>query len=487
MTFINWQGQDGQGNIVSGDVPIQIAASTGQSPVALTPLDGEVIAGGVQSNFAGNGFYTRHGLTRARDWVGPKPTGGSYAGFDDPAFLPIATWLTDFVGTSFYDRMDDLGLNGMLPAYQSVSLNNNVSRGKWAVVVADEHPGGTITTSQDPGVVGVLAGEEPWLISLYNQIIADNNAWLDSSDGPGRMGVINYADHILNGDIEHAIFPDSMVTSADWVTCDQYWFAGAGASNNSRTKLHFRMYQISGTATTDQCARGSHYGSMMDCMRKEFPAGQIHPTQVWIETGAPYSESNSLAISPAQIKWAVWATLVHGARGIGYFCHTFRAGDPLQSFLTLNDNRYGGPGIAGNGVYAAVKEVNRRALQIATVINSPTDGYFAWGDLNAINQPGFLTAVMSTNSRGRYSGVDARCKWEPVEQKHYILSTTRESGSATNIPATYRMVDQGQTAAVEVFEGYSRPVNRGGSIPQGFCEFTDTFATAASYHTYRID
>jgi len=30
-------------------------------------------------------------------------------------------------------------------------------------------------------------------------------------------------------------------------------------------------------------------------------------------------------------------------------------------------------------------------------------------------------------------------------------------------------------------------IERGGGIPGGFCEFDDTFATAATYKTYRID
>jgi hypothetical protein len=49
------------------------------------------------------------------------------------------------------------------------------------------------------------------------------------------------------------------------------------------------------------------------------------------------------------------------------------------------------------------------------------------------------------------------------------------------------MVDQGQTTAVEVHESNSISIQRGGGIPGGFCEFSDTFATAASYKAYRID
>ena len=46
---------------------------------------------------------------------------------------------------------------------------------------------------------------------------------------------------------------------------------------------------------------------------------------------------------------------------------------------------------------------------------------------------------------------------------------------------------EGQRTATEVFESRTVTINRGGAIPIGYCEFSDPFATAASYHCYRID
>ena len=243
-----------------------------QSAVALAPADGEIIADGVQSNFAGNGFYTRNGFARARDWVGPKPGGGNYAGFDDVNFLPIAIWLCDFGGTSFYSRMDDLGINGMLPAAGSISLANNITFGKWAVVTDDAVPGGTISSSDDPGVIGVSTGEEPGTVIQYDTIVNNAATWQASSDGAGRLHLFNFADNILNGDVAGTYFPGDMVAAGDFTACDQYWFAGAAdAAPVSQTKVHFRLYApTSGSATQTQCARGSHYGSMMDSIRKNY-------------------------------------------------------------------------------------------------------------------------------------------------------------------------------------------------------------------------
>jgi hypothetical protein len=465
-----------------------------QSAVALTAADGETISGDSQSNFLGNGWWTRNGFTRGRDWTGPKPGGGNYAGFDDVNFMPVVTWLTDFGGDTFYSRMDDLGLNGMLPAAGSISLANNITFGKWAVATSESHAGGSISSADDPGVIGVSTGEEPSTIAEYDTINSDADAWLATSDGPGRIHLFNFADNLLNGDIANVYFPADMVIAGNWTTCDQYWYAGA--DDNSLSKLHFRMYDSAGNATFDQCSRGSHYGSMMDSIRKNYPVNGSQPTGAWIENGAPYEGTSTFAITPAQMKWAVWSTIVHGARGIYYFNHTFRISDPGAGANNFNNNFYGGPGITGTGIYAAAKEINLNALSIAPVINAPFDGYFVWGDGNAassssftkgIARTGFLTAVTSANARSQYAGVDAACRWQPLTKKHWILSSTRESGGATNISATYRMVDQGQTSAYEFFEDRTISISRGGAIPAGFCEFTDTFATAASYHCYRID
>ena len=476
-------------------IPSGCAKPKRQSPVSLNAIDGESITDGTQSNFAGNGVWTRMGYTYARDWTGPKPGGGTYNGFDDPTFMPICIWLADFVGTSFYARADDLGINGFLPAWTSVSLADLNTYGKWALVTNPEVSSGSISSADDPAVIGVSSGEEPSSDARFVEIIAENAAWLAGGDGPGRLALYNFADHVINGGFETTT-PDEMVAAGDWITSDQYWIAGAaGGSNSSPFKANFRLYQDLGEPSASECARGSHYGSHLDAIRKHY-SGPSGPFGVWIENGAPYEEERTGAMSPAQLKWAVWATLVHGARSIHYFNHTFRKDDPGASFNNFNNNYYGGPSVAGTGIYAAAKEVNLNALSIAPAINGPFDGYFVFGDVvhpNAettgrIDTPGFLTAVTSTNSRLRFSGVDACCKWNPLENKHYILATTREAEAATNIPVTFRMVDQGQTTAVRLFgTPGSIAISRGGSLPPGFCEFSDTFANASDYKAYRID
>lgn len=498
---------------LGGGTRVHTAPAGGpQSAVNLAPVDGEVISGAVQSNFAGNGFYARHRFTKAADWTGPNPLGGQFRGFDDPNFIPIVTWLTDYGGlpaATAYRRMDDLGLNGMLPASGAIDLEDLVKYGKWAVVTDESHRPNAISAAQDPGVVGVSCGEEPSTRVQYERIRANADRWLASGGGAGRFHLYNFADNLLNGDVVHTYLPKDMVTgwvSSDgstrtrrqYTACDQYWYAGSGSDDagGSRSKLHSRLYfdefTTSGPASTDQTARGCHYGSMLDSVRKRFadPPNRLPggPIAVWIEAGAPYAEPTSRAMTPAQMAWAVWATFVHGARGIHYFVHNFRTGDSWGAAFW--DDHFGGPGVPGTGIYAAAKELNLRALRIAPVINAPFDGYFVYGDTTArgsISKPGFLTAVTSTHGRSKYGGVDASCKWHPTERKHYILATTREEETSTNVPISCRMVDQGQTVAAPVFGGPVIPIRRGGAVPDGFCEFSDTFSHAYDYKCWRIE
>jgi hypothetical protein len=472
-----------------------------QSAVALTAIDGEYISGSTQSNFIDDGFYTRNGLTRAADWPGTNPLGGSFVGFDDPNFVPIAVWLADFAGAGFYSRMDDLGITGMFPPAGSVDLDDVATFGKWVAVGGGEYPNGTLTAGQDPYVIGVLVGDEPSDAATYEAWVDEAHDWLDHvTDGPGRQRHLNYADNLLNGDIENVYTTTDMVygiTDAhpsgippQWTACDQYWFAGApNDAGGSRFKLSFRLYQTAPGSPFNaaQTARGSHYGSMMDCIRKAYTS-DVNPFLVAIENGAPYTEPESAAITPAQLKWAVWSTFVHGATGVIYFNHTFRETDPLAGHNNFNNNGYGGPGVAGTGIYAAAEEIGSFILELASVINSPFDGYLCFGDGSAsFESIGFLTACTSTNARNYFAGVDASCHWQPTEGKHYIFATTREEDGTTNWPVTFRMVDQGQTTATDLVTGTPITIERGGAIPVGFCEFDDTFATAASYKAYRID
>jgi hypothetical protein len=485
------------------------AAGTGQSAVSLVAIDGEYISGSTQSNFIGDGYYTRKGFTRAATFGGAHPLGGTYNGWDDPNFLVIGNANTDPGGLSasnsaYLDVIQDAGLTCGLPTSGAIPATEFAAHNMACTVTIEASTYPTpadIPSGARPAVMGIISGEEPWSTAMFQGLIDQDAAWLAQDTG-GRFHHTGFFDNILNGDIDFTITPHDMATAFDVFTCDSYWFAGAWdngnpaqiplARYNLRGRLYVNYFNALGTPdgqprSVDETARGCHYGSQNDSIRKTWTTGESRPMGQWVETGAPYTEADSMAITPAQLGWAMWSIAVHGSRLFPLFDHSFRPDHITAS--TYNDPVYGFVAVGGanTGIYAASRTINRQLLSMASVLNSPKDGYFAWGDDTAVTQTGFLTAVTSTNTRSPFSGVDAVCKWHPVGRKHYILAHTRESQTATNIPVIFRMVDQGQATATELWSNRSLSITRGGSIPAGFCELADTFATAATPLAYRIE
>ena len=103
-------------------------------------------------------------------------------------------------------------------------------------------------------------------------------------------------------------------------TADIYWFAGSGCSN---IQYQGGLVETSnGSATADQMARGSNYGDMVDIMRTDWlqPPASDAPIAPYIENsdGLDTCTGHRL-IQPQELQWAVWSTIVHGARMILYF------------------------------------------------------------------------------------------------------------------------------------------------------------------------
>jgi hypothetical protein len=65
--------------------------------------------------------------------------------------------------------------------------------------------------------------------------------------------------------------------------------------------------------------------------------------------------------------------------------------------------------------------------------------------------------------------------------KFYIFACTRNAKTDTNIAATFTIKNTGGTIATVINEARTIPITGGGTT------FTDTFATAATVHIYRID
>lgn len=101
---------------------------------------------------------------------------------------------------------------------------------------------------------------------------------------------------------------------------DQYFFTFA-QGNGSNLQTCSDIYQPGQPAMTrPQCAKGTHYGDMVDYMRSFATASgaAIYPIGIYIETSNGCT-GISYAVSPQELMWAQWAAVIHGARAHNIF------------------------------------------------------------------------------------------------------------------------------------------------------------------------
>lgn len=253
---------------------------------------------------------------------------------------------------------------------------------------------------------------------------------------------------------------------------DIYWFAGAA---NSSLQFEGGFAHGNGAAATaDQMARGSNYGDMVDVMRAWLGT---YPAPV----GAPYIETEDglltgagiTRITPPQFNWAVWATVIHGARWILYFGTTsnFGSGSTFGFGTTL---------LAGQTVSMATQATATNGLvqQLAPVINSPFALNYASVTPAGYTFPSGSTAWISSSAQA----IDVMAKYYTaggsLANGFYIFACTRCSQTQTNIAATFTTAGS-YTGPVTVV-GESRTVTAVNGV------FSDTFALASTVHIYQI-
>lgn len=249
---------------------------------------------------------------------------------------------------------------------------------------------------------------------------------------------------------------------------DIYWFAGSTVTDGGGPPYYGQ--QIYGTAallTADQCARGPHYGDMIDKMRTwlgTYPAPVI---SAYIETDDGLVGTGSRQITPPEWNWAMWSSIIHGARGIICFSTTsnFSDGATFGFQTTIQSGQ-------SVSMYNQAVATHGLITQLAPVINSP----FAQGYFTVSPPPVILNGATPD------SGIDAMAKYYTgggaLANGFYIFATTRASQTATNIAATFTCAG-GYTGPVTVV-GESRTVNAAGGV------FHDTFATGATVHVYQL-
>src|SRR5262249_49204251 len=172
-------------------------------------------------------------------------------------------------------------------------------------------------------------------------------------------------------------------------------------------------------------------------------------------------------ITPPELNWAVWSSLIHGARGIIYFNHTFAGPDQSDDNLAQTFYQTIQPGQTIS-IYNQVKATDALIEQLAPVLNSP----FALNYVT-VSSGGYTYPIVDTT----LGGIEVMAK--DYNGQFYIFADTRDSETQTNISATFTIADKNATSVTVVNENRSIPVVNG--------VFSDTFAYAWTVHIYQVN
>jgi hypothetical protein len=268
------------------------------------------------------------------------------------------------------------------------------------------------------------------------------------------------------GNMSFPIYSPSDSVAAQWIDInsaisqDVYWYsrelecggsvAGEVWTNGSGAP------QRNGSGYNDlslpECHRPSNYGYMIDHTRYlDGLSGTRRPLYAFVENGHPFVDPSN-TITPDQMSGAVWSSLIHEARGINYFNHSF--GGPCQSSHNFRD-----PIISSRTCYTAMrakaKEINGRVKQLAPVLNTQSYQYKF--------DPNLDTMLKS------YGG------------SYYIFAMASgiKGGTATGSHTLQLPAGLNGSTVEVLFENRTLPIN----VSR---QFTDSFAADYTYHIYKV-
>lgn len=366
-----------------------------------------------------------------------------------PSFFPIGIWFQRIGSGTDVQEDRDVGINTFVVLTDNSDLGVLRDGGAAAAVEPGQFPNGQ--SRSEPG-----SETRAWF--LGDEVDMQHGAGWHPCGQPesgfscmqeagraakdGRLRIANYGKGVTfwESDRDAATFVNRF---QDVVSADNYWFTDpniCGASEGGRLLSAGQRDLAPG-----ECRRASNYGATVERIRSLVGRRGSKPVWAFVELGHPFTEESAPTITPTEMAAATWSSVIHGARGIVYFAHSF--GGSCQSQDLVHEE-------CAAPMRAAVAETNRRITSLAPVLNSPSVERYA-----------------------RASGpIDTMVKWS--DGRFYVFAGSR---ATTRRPqhASFTLACGRAAHATVLFEGRSVPITDGG--------FTDTFATPNSVHIYRID
>lgn len=365
------------------------------------------------------------------------------------SFFPLGVWLESVTSSEDVLRDKGAGVNTYVGLTPDSDLSLVRSAGMNAIHDGSPADEGSETTGwllQDEADMWAGPGDAGWTGNESGSVCVPSSAACGYTvmstlnnrlPADGRLRYANYGKGVLfwEEDAEAARFVNDyqQLTSAD-----AYFYTDNDLCDGSQGGA---LLGHGRDLTSAECHRASNYGRVVDRVRSLVaPAGRM-PVWAYVELGHPGTTGTD--ITPDQAAAAVWSSLIHGARGIVYFNHSFGGSCPTAH--VLRDPCYA-------DVRTRITALNAQISRLAPVLNAPrVDG---------------LTSVTG--------GVDALTKWSNGTFYVFAGNQTVDSTSARfSLPcvgdATVTVLDEGRT------------------LPMSGGAFTDVFDDDTSYHLYRID
>jgi hypothetical protein len=363
----------------------------------------------------------------------------SYSLPSDPSYFPIGVWFESVISQADVARDQDAGLN----LYVVLTANSNLSlvqRNGMRAILQEGEWRNKQAAIYSPAVAGWALFDEIDMQQGPDRGYTTLKGILARLPNDGRLRYNNYGKGIMfwetNEQAKRFVNEFQQVASSDI-----YWFTDPNVSGNSEGG---KLLNDGRPLTPTKTRRAANYGHTVDRMR--LLAEGHKPVWNFVEVGWPAIETEAQgarAIQPAEIRAAVWHSIIAGARGIIYFNDSF--GGPFQSQHCLREPAYA-------VVRAAVKNTNQLIKQLAPVLNAP----FA---------DGFVNASPSVRAMAKIH-----------EGKYYVFAGNKENVPST---ATFSLSGIDNGAATVIGENRTIPISHG--------RLSDSFGDGNAIHIYSID
>jgi hypothetical protein len=295
---------------------------------------------------------------------------GYYARFpaslpSDASYFPIGVWLESVVSQADVNADKRAGLN----LYVGLTANSDlrlVDRNGMKVIAQQED---WLARADSPGsqaIAGWLLADEVDMQMSARKGFSRMRSLQDAvASGDGRLRYSNYGKGVTfwNSDAQAARYVNEF---QDVVSADNYWFTDEGICGRSEGGV--LLTGAGRRLKRPFCHRAANYGRTVDRVRSLVDPPRSRPVWGFVEVGHPFSDGRWPSIEPAEVSAAVWSSLIHGARGIVYFNHSF--GGPAPTQHALREPPYA-------AVRSEVARTNARIRRLAPVLNAPFVDRFA--------------------------------------------------------------------------------------------------------------